>query len=204
MGAAVLIDAGIKGASIRDVITGHATTHPLDVAGATGAGQGATTQTAFGPAASPFPGGWKPSRADMGYDGTFTGSLVAPVSGTITYAANSFSNWGGYLQLKADTGFGLDSQTLYFAEGLSPTVKVGQHVNVGDQIATPAASPWNGILGNIEWGMAADPQSVGTPTNPLAETGTVNPKSTVYKFLNWAETVLGLPQPTDLSGAGYA
>jgi hypothetical protein len=52
--------------------------------------------------------------------------------------------------------------------------------------------------------MAADPQSVGTPTNPLAETGTVNPKSTVYKFLNWAETVLGLPQPTNLSGAGYA
>jgi hypothetical protein len=205
VGAAVLIDAGIKGASIRDVVTGHAAGHPLDVSAATGAvPAGTVPPMGSSGTSSPFPGGWKPSRADMGYDGTFAGSIVAPVSGTITYASNSFSNWGGYLQLKADSGFGLDSQTLYFAEGLSPTVKVGQHVSIGDQIATPAASPWNGIMGNIEWGLAADPSGVGTPTNPLAETGVGSPQSTVYKFLNWAETTLGLPQPTSISGAGYA
>ena len=39
---------------------------------------------------NPFPGGWTPGRLDMGYDGTFKGQIVAPFSGTITYASTSF------------------------------------------------------------------------------------------------------------------
>ncbi|MBV9417320.1 MAG: hypothetical protein JO363_20205, partial [Solirubrobacterales bacterium] len=153
--------------------------------------------------ANPFPGGWQPNRADMGYDGTFTGSVVAPVSGTITYAASSFSNWGGYLELKADRTLGLPSQTFYFAEGLMPSVVAGQHVTAGQTMAIGTASPWNGIVGNIEWGIAGD-GNVGTPTNPVAETGIRDPADMVRQFLTWAESTLGLPGPTSLDHAGYA
>src|SRR6185503_3297917 len=47
----------------------------------------------------PFPKGWVSSRLDMGFDGTFTDKIVAPFDGKITYAANSFSNWGGYIEI---------------------------------------------------------------------------------------------------------
>ena len=34
---------------------------------------------------NPFPGGWQPSRLDMGYDGTFKNQIVAPFAGNITF-----------------------------------------------------------------------------------------------------------------------
>jgi biotin carboxyl carrier protein len=177
--------------------SGAAVTPPVEPSTAASVGSGKTATT------TPFPGGWTPSRADMGYDGTFKGQIVAPMSGTITYAARSFSNWGGYVQLKADHAFGQPSRTFYFAEGLAPTVTAGQHVSAGQPIANAAASRWNGIVGNIEWGLAQD-GAVGTPTNPLAESGVSNPAGLVRGFLSWAESALGLPAPTSTDHAGYA
>jgi hypothetical protein len=159
---------------------------------------------------SPFPLGWVPNRLDMGYDGTFTGAIVAPFSGTITYAARSFSNWGGYIELKADHAIpGLESDTLYFAEGLAPAAKTGQHVTAGQVIAVAAPSPYgdayattSGGAGQIEWGPAS-PGVVGTPTNPLAES-TSRPANIVINFALWVIKNLGLTPPSQTSHAGYA
>ena len=159
---------------------------------------------------NPFPLGWIPNRLDMGYDGTFTGAIVAPFSGTITYAAKSFSNWGGYLELKSDHPIpGLPSDTLYFAEGLAPTVKAGEHVTAGQLIAVPAPSPYGdaynttvGGAGQIEWGLAS-PGQIGSPTNPLAESGVSRPANVVIGFAIWVVKNLELAPPSQTSNAGY-
>lgn len=152
---------------------------------------------------NPFPGGWEPSRLDMGYDGTFQGQIVAPFAGTITYAANSFSNWGGYIEIKADQKpAALPYATLYFAEGASPIVSAGEHVNAGQPFANPMVNHFNGITGNIEWGVAVD-GAVGTPTDPYAEAGASNPKQMVLDFTTWAEQVLHVAPPSSTDNAGY-
>lgn len=153
---------------------------------------------------NPFPGGWQPTRLDMGYDGTFSGQIVAPFSGTITYASTSFSNWGGYVELKASgTIPGLTTDTLYFAEGLAPLVSNGQQVNAGTPIARPVPSIWNGITGNIEWGCAQSGK-IGSPTDPLAEPGNLSdPRQMVLNFAAWTHDTLGVAHPATTDHAGY-
>lgn len=180
--------------------------------GASGSTQNPTpTSGASGGLTNPFPDGWIPNRLDMGYDGTFKNKIVAPFSGTITYASTSFSNWGGWIELKADNQpAGLPSSTLYFAEGVKPTVTNGQHVNAGDQIAVPAPSPYGNAYGTnadgsgeIEWGLAQD-GSVGTPTNTYVygQCGSSSATSTVMAFSQWAQQNLGLSPPSQTSNAG--
>jgi hypothetical protein len=136
----------------------------------------------------------------MGYDGTFSGQIVAPFSGTITYASNSFSNWGGYMELKADSPIsGQPTSTLYFAEGLSPIVQSG-HVNAGQPIANPAVNHFNGTNGNIEWGIAKDGPG---PTDPYAEGGAPDPKAMVLAFSQWAQQTLQVAPPSQTSNAGF-
>ena len=198
LAGAVVIDAGIKGDSIANVIRGVAKQQPLP-----GAGSGSTGSTGSTGGGNPFAGGWQPSRADQGYDGTFSGQLTAPVSGTVTYASSSDPGWkgGGAVVLQADQAIsGLASSTFYFTEGLLPSVKAGQHVSAGQPIATPAVNPYNGTPGNIEWGLA--PQG-STSATPLAQS-VANPRAMVMQFIAWAEQTLGLPAPTSTSGAGYA
>jgi murein DD-endopeptidase MepM/ murein hydrolase activator NlpD len=152
---------------------------------------------------NPFPHGFKPNRLDAGFDGTFTHQIVAPITGTITYASPSFSNWGGYLVLKSANGeiSNLGTDSLYFAEGLTPLVKIGTRVTAGQPIAQAASSPWNGITGNIEWGLA-QPGVMGQPTDPYAYVAPNKPGS-VIALANWAKG-LGVPGPTQTSHAGYA
>ena len=165
---------------------------------------GSTGSTVSGQYTNPFPKGWQPSRLDMGYDGTFKGQIVAPFSGTITFAADSFSNWGGYVEIKADQKIpDLPSSTFYFAEGISKVVSNGQHVTAGEPIAIAVPSIWNGITGNIEFGLAKE-GVVGSPTDPLAETGISNPKQMVLDFVAWVEKNLNPAKPTSTGHAGYA
>jgi hypothetical protein len=180
--------------------------------GPTGGSCPTTTAAGF---TSPFPGGWTPNRLDMGYDGTFKGQIVAPFSGTITFAANSFSNWGGYMEIKADQQpQGLPTSTLYFAEGLKPIVTSGK-VAAGTPIADPAPSPYGNAYGTtsdgsgqIEWGVAVD-GSAGTPTDPLAESSAtlsalnLKPDKMVLAFAQWAEQTFQLPPPSQTGSAGY-
>ena len=175
-----------------------------------------STTAVTGQYTNPFPGGWTPNRLDMGYDGTFKGHIVAHFAGTITYAAKSFSNWGGYIEIKADKKpAGITTSTLYFAEGVKPAVvngvaiHAGQHVNVGDPIGDPAPSPYGNAYGTtangsgqIEWGVAVDGK-VGTPTNPIAESGISNPAQAVLAFAQWAEQTIQLPAPSQTGNAGF-
>ncbi len=152
---------------------------------------------------NPFPGGWAPSRLDMGYDGTFSGQVAAPCAGTITYASDSFSNWGGWIEIKLDQKPStLATSTIYFAEGISPIVRSG-HVNAGDPIGNAVPNRnWNGIVGNIEWGVAQD-GSVGTPTNTYVygQCGSAGAAASVFAFVQWAES-LGVAAPTSTDNAG--
>ncbi|HSX46310.1 MAG TPA: hypothetical protein VLG27_04920 [Candidatus Saccharimonadia bacterium] len=157
---------------------------------------------------NPFPKSWQPGRLDMGYDGTFTGQIVAPFSGTITYAATSFSNWGGYIELKASQKIpGLPSATLYFAEGVKPAA--GIHAGVTVQAGQPIADAFTtgaqaGIPGNIEWGPAQDPSGVGTPTNTYVygQCHSASARATVLAFAKWAEQTLHVAAPAQTGQAG--
>jgi hypothetical protein len=150
-----------------------------------------STPTVTGNFTNPFPDGWTPGRLDMGYDGTFKNQIVAPFSGTITYASSSFSNWGGYIELKADNKpAGLPTSTLYFAEGVKPAagITAGKPVNAGDPIADAYTNGAQaGIPGNIEWGVAQD-GPVRTPTNTYVygQCGSSAAKQAVLDFEQWA------------------
>jgi hypothetical protein len=206
LGAVLLLTSAVSGASFADVITGKAGQKYRQAAAASAAGGSGVPQESASVSAAgmsnPFPGGWSPGRLDQGYDGTFTGQLVAPITGIITYASTGFSNWGGYINLKTPDGSnvpGLDSNTLYFAEGLNPLVKAGELVMAGQPIATAQVEPGSGnagIAGNIEWGQAK-PGSLGSPSDPL-EAGAAD----VLTFAKWAESALGLSAPSSTSDAG--
>lgn len=195
VGAAIVIDYGVKSTK----------TAFANAPSASGSQASNSSAAAGGPISSgdvPFPGGWSPGRLDMGYDGTFTGQIVAPFSGTITYASSDFSNWGGYVELKSDSGqiADLGTDTLYFAEGLVPLVKSGSHVSAGSPIARAAASRFNGIVGNIEWGPAQSGSS-GAPTDPLAK-AVSDPRQMVLTFSQWVQSALGLAPPATTDHAG--
>jgi biotin carboxyl carrier protein len=154
-----------------------------------------TIQTAVGPSTNPVPGATG-SRLDQGFDGT-TKSFVAPFSGTVVYSSANDPGWagGGYVAIKSATD---PSKVFFAAEGLLPTVKVGDTVSPGQTIAHPATNPYNGIEGNFEIGWA-NPSSPGQPLAQVAS----DPKQVALDFYSWVRS-LGGPTATSTSNAGYA
>lgn len=166
---------------------------------------------------NPFPGGWIPNRLDMGYDGTFKGQIVAPCSGTITYAGN-FNGWNGSygVIIKFDNDVGLPTRSLFFTEGVQPIVKSGQHVNAGDAIANAYPSPYGdaygtnpAAMGEIEWGVNQDgPIGVQVDTYAIALGNSCKPGSAsqqmVLNFAKWAEQNLNVAPPSSTDHAGCA
>lgn len=77
-----------------------------------------------------------PERIDQGVDYAGTGTLAAIGAGVITKVVNGpSSGWpGNYLEYQITDG-PLKGQNVYYAEGVTPTVTVGQRVNAGDVIA---------------------------------------------------------------------
>ena len=167
----------------------------LAAAQATAAGVSSVTNTTLGATTDPVPGATG-SRLDQGLDGT-TQTFVAPFNGTVVYSTANDPGWngGGYVAIRsaADPG-----KVFFAAEGLDPTVNVGESVTAGEQIAQPKANPYNGIAGNFEIGWA-NPSS---PGQPLAQTE-ANPRQTVLAFYGWLRS-LGGPTATSTAGAGYA
>lgn len=213
--AGMLLYSGVHNQSITDTLRallGRAPTGKLgSLSGAPTGGSsnastpsGGSTTSSGAPISSggnPFPGGWQPSRLDMGYDGTFKGQIASPVDGVVTYMNPHDSGWegGGYVAIKSNGPLGnLPSRTLYFAEGIVPTVKQGQKVKQGQQIASPIPNPYNGITGNIEWGLADDT----VPQQPLAHVIS-NPSHMVLEFSHWVQTALGVAPPATTDHAGF-
>lgn len=175
LAGAIIVDAGIKGDTLANVIQGKATQHPLtgSSTGTSSTGGNPTsaqvTTVAPGQYTNPVPGAIT-GRIDQGVDWTLgKAGFLAPGKAQIVAADQSNSGWGGggYVAYKLLDG-PLAGSVGYVAEGIQPAagIAVGAIVNAGQQIALPVASPYNGIVGNIEAGWA-NPSSV---TQPLAQT----------------------------------
>ena len=169
LGAAMLIDAGLKGDSIANVITGQATHHPLagGGGGSSSSSSASSTPAAAGQYVNPVPGAVT-GRIDQGVDYTLgKAGFLAPGRSKILISDQSNSGWGGGGYVAGQLLDGpLAGQVWYAAEGAAPTVTVGQVVQAGQNVARKAMNPYNGIIGNIEGGWA-DPHS---PGRPLAQT----------------------------------
>jgi murein DD-endopeptidase MepM/ murein hydrolase activator NlpD len=149
----------------------------------------------LGPTTNPIPGATG-GRLDQGMDGT-SKTFLSPFNGKVVFSQANDPGWqgGGYVAIQSTQ----DPNTVYYAaEGLTPTVQVGQTVTAGQQIATPRANPYNGIVGNFEIGRA----NPASPGQPLAQVVS-NPAQMVQEFYSWLQG-LGGPAATSTSNAGAA
>lgn len=98
---------------------------------------------------NPIGRGLRSARVDMGVDYTGSGPLYAMGSGTITNVYNTGWPGGTFIGLHLDTG-----QYVYYAENISPSVRIGERVSPGQLVGTARGSyPY------IEVGWAAAPGS---------------------------------------------
>lgn len=76
-------------------------------------------------------------RIDQGVDYAGTGTLGAIGPGVVTEVVKSGSGWegGGYVEYKLTAG-PYAGHSVYYAEGVTPTVSVGQRLSPGQQVAT--------------------------------------------------------------------
>lgn len=90
-------------------------------------------------------------RIDQGVDYAGTGTLGALGPGVVTQVAGSGSGWegGGYVEYKLTAGPDA-GRYVYYAEGVSPTVSVGQTLTAGQPVATIVPGSSTGI--EIGWG----------------------------------------------------
>lgn len=108
------------------------------------------------------------SRVDMGVDYSGSGPVYALGPGRITYAGTGNTGWGppagaapgGFIGERLTAG-PLKGKTIYVAEGVTPTVKVGQRVTDATQIGT--------VSGLIETGFAQPGGGTGTLAAQLGE-----------------------------------
>ena len=212
---AILIDAGIKGDSIANVIKGQATGHPLTPSTSTSAGGtsspgGASSSSSLpaGQYTNPLPGA-ATGRIDQGVDYTMTSKgAVAPGRSKILQADSSNSGWGGGGYIAAQLLDGPLAGTVYYiAEGVKPLVAAGQTVAAGAPLGAPVRNPFNGVFGNIEGGWA-DPSA---PGRPLAQalSGYTGDQSTQgltagYSFSQFVHALGGVPGTFEGAGAALA
>lgn len=139
MAGAVLLDAAIKGAPISDVIKGQAASSGSSTA--TGnAAPGSTPGIVSVGAVNPFgrASSVQVGRTDMGVDYNLNPGdpIDAPFSGTVTAINPGWYNGQPQVVLQGAKGGPFANQFVYFAEGIAPSVKVGDTVNAGDQLGT--------------------------------------------------------------------
>jgi hypothetical protein len=125
------------------------TTGPVTAAGDAGggsfAGALATAQTGAATAAAGASGyvnpladaSVRPERIDQGVDYAGTGTVGALGPGVVTQVVPSGSGWegGGYVEYKLTAG-PYAGRYVFAAEGVSPTVSVGQTLSPGQPVAT--------------------------------------------------------------------
>ena len=185
---AIVIDYGVK--AIRPAFANSGSSASDSVL------SGAAKAVAGFPASvNPLPGATG-SRLDQGIDATGK-KFLSPWTGTVEVSNARDSGWrgGGYVAVRSSDD---PSQVYYLAEGITPIVRVGQRVTAGQSIALPVANPYNGIIGNIEAGLA-NPHN---PRQPLAQV-VKDSAGMVQTFYAWLEG-LGGPKATSTAMAGRA
>lgn len=199
LAGAILLKYGL--ADVSSAFAGSST--PASAGGSattgvqTGSGSNSTPVASHGFPASvnPLPGA-QGGRLDQGIDGTGS-KFLTPWTGTVVYSNAHDSGWagGGYVAVQSADD---PSLVWYIAEGIAPLVKQGQHVVAGQNIATPIASPYNGIVGNFEGGLA----NPNNPRQPLAQV-TQDASAMVNRMYQWLQS-LGGPTASSTAHAGLA
>ena len=160
----VLVDAAIKGASISDVVRGQA-----QAASGSGGAAGATPASSGG-AVNPFAKAstFTAGRTDQGVDFNLAPGdpILAPFAGTVTAINAGWYSGQPQIVLAGAKGTPFAGKFLYLAEQLDPSVKVGQTVNAGDQLATYASS---GTGGEIGWASDAQGTTLARSTTGYTE-----------------------------------
>lgn len=155
---AIVIDAGIKGDSITNVVKGQATSHgmPGSASASTSSGGSSTptdpsAKVTPGSYVNPFPGA-SASRVDQGVDYTITRPVLAPGDFVVKHIGQ-IAGFGTYIAGQLLSG-PLGGRGVYFAEGLAPAngVHVGSVIKAGQPVAVPAQGPYG--HGVIESGWA--------------------------------------------------
>jgi hypothetical protein len=88
----------------------------------------------------------RPERIDQGVDYAGSGTLGALGPGVVTQVVQSGSGWegGGYVEYKLTAG-PYAGRYVYYAEGVTPTVQVGQTLSPGQPVATIIPGSSHGI-----------------------------------------------------------
>lgn len=156
LAGAIILDAGVKGDTIANVVQGKATQHPLPGSSTSSTGTTAgissgTSSTSTGGYVNPLPSA-NPSRIDEGGDYVLPagGKFLAPGPSKIV-AVDQRSGFGNYIAAVFTSG-PLAGVPYYVAEGVSSLVKVGDTVNAGQPIAQAGPSQYG--TGVIEAGWA--------------------------------------------------
>ncbi len=144
-------------AASAGTLAGAATSAPLaagDASGQSFSSALATAQTGSAAAAAGASGYVNPlanasvraERIDQGVDYAGTGTVGALGPGVVTNVAQSGSGWegGGYVEYKLTAG-PYAGHYVFAAEGLTPTVSVGQTLSAGQPIATITPGSSTGI-----------------------------------------------------------
>lgn len=124
---------------------------------ALGATQDTAALTRNASAASPVGRGLKQGRVDQGVDWSGRGPLYAVGAGTIVSLTNSGWPGGTFIGLRLDNPPDPQHSLVYYAEDITPNVRIGDHVGAGRQIGMATGGP-SGI--EIGWG---NPNAVGQP-----------------------------------------
>lgn len=131
-----------------------------------------------------------PNRIDQGVDYSGSGPLLALGSGTVRMTYEAGWPGGTFIALQLNVGQ-LAGQIVYYAENVTPTVKVGQHVKVGDVVGI-----LHDAFPNLEIGWGGGGTSGGTLGDTLARSngGDVDGvSSAVGVNFNRLLTALGAP-----------
>jgi hypothetical protein len=93
----------------------------------------------------------RPERIDQGVDYAGTGTLGALGPGVVTKVVQTGSGWegGGFVEYKLTAG-PYAGRYVFYAEGVTPTVQVGQTLTPGQPVATIIPGSSHGI--EIGWG----------------------------------------------------
>jgi hypothetical protein len=93
----------------------------------------------------------RPERIDQGVDYAGSGTLGALGPGVVTKVVQSGSGWegGGFVEYKLTAG-PYAGRYVFYAEGITPTVSVGQTLTPGQPVASIISGSSHGI--EIGWG----------------------------------------------------
>jgi murein DD-endopeptidase MepM/ murein hydrolase activator NlpD len=144
--------------------------------------------------------GLKPLRIDMGVDYSGSGPVLALGSGTVFNTSGPGWPGGGFIGITLDSGR-FAGLSYFVAESVRATVRVGQHVQTGQQIANMFNGPsgietgWATGKGDQPLALTLGQQAPGDPGGWTSAAGL-----SFDRVLVSVGTVSGIPQGTQVHG----